>query len=374
MKKVVKTLEIEQLSKSLIISKRQKKYSEKFGQFLDFSKICKCCKYCEHYAVARTPFDSKYRQMTAWSEVMEVVPCPCLNGVENEDGQKELVKGSNTCPNFKLNHKRCVQASFDLVSKARLEPVKDDDGNIISEEMTDKKINEYKDNIVGESEKIEQELEQVKQKLADLKERKLSLKQELKDVFVNRFLGFENSESCSEFLKILGEETYQDYEKEEKEKTKIEEAGYDSNKHRIETLRISSDDITRIKATSKDETYGGNFDASGIDKFGLSLNDYIGKQYSFEIEPYEVFGRGAKKFVRFRETEANHQKRKGNTILDLICGDNYMCWRFPAIEQPSMEENEIENENEDTEDDVEELDNEQTNEEAVNPQGEEDND
>ena len=351
MKTKIEKIEIQQLEASVIIKRRKNKIND-MG-FLEDDKIGFTCRNCVHFATARTPFDSDFRQMKAWKkgEVAQLCPCPCLNGVKNDEGQRELVKGnkdSSECQFFTLNRNRIPQKYFDFVVKA-------DNGEIQNCESIDSFMNFIKE----QEEKIKQsqeKIEQAKMAYEEAKKARAELENERDLAFLERYTSFknENGECLPQgFAMLAGYELGIKYEKQQKNLQKIIDAGYDPTKKKYFPYKITSMDLQRIMTNHRDVTYGGLF-KDGVDCNGRTLDSYIGETLEFEAEPIEVISRGAKRMVVFVETNASFENRKNSTIAKLIFSDKKVQWQCPIIEQPKIdfeeqtdETDEDENESED---------------------------
>ena len=328
-----KKQEIQQLDASIIIKRRKNKINE-MG-LLEDDKIGFTCRNCVHFATARTPFNSDFRKMKAWKkgEVAELCPCPYLNGVQNESGEKELIKGnmnSSECQHFCLNRNRIPQKYFDFIIKA-------DNGEIQTCESMDLFMNFIKE----QEEKIakaQEHIEKAKAALEEARKAKEELVVERDMSFLERYTNHNiNGERIPDgFAMLAGAELGFNYERKQKNLQKIIEAGYDPTKHKYFPYNITSMDLQRIMTNHRDTTYGGLF-KDGVDCNGRTLDSYIGETIELEGEPIEVISRGAKRLVMFIETNESLEKRKQSTIAKLLFSDKKVQWKCPVIEKPKME-------------------------------------
>lgn len=349
-KNVVKVAEkdIPQLSGTTIIQKRVNKCVTDLGEFKP-EEICSRCKFCHWYAVAKTPFNSPYRQMDAWEEYIEKnVPCDCINGVENEDGEKEVLRGSHeSCENFKLAWERVPSKLKEIIDKAR----KSDD-SIASDEA----IKQARESCKKTRDEISLQIEQAKLQLEELKSKRDDLDAEINDCYMVRFTSLDEIKSLNAtgFAQIAGAETLEEDTKREEDEAKLKSLGFEPHQKKVHKLTVAISDIERIQAKSSDNTYGGFFNATNekglkVDKDGNTLASYAGKTYEFQTELVEVAkSKGFRKQVIFQETDENFEARKGISILEILCGERKMRWREDVVVAPT-----IENMNEVEEDDAE---------------------
>ena len=353
-KKVTKTVaekDIPQLSGTTIIQKRIEKCVKDLGEFKP-EEICNKCKFCKWYALAKTPFNSKYRQMDAWKNfVKKNIPCEYLNGIENDDGEIELLRGSqDACENFKLAWERVPQKLKDIIENAR----KSD--SVIA---GDEGIKQSRSNIQEAVSEIDLQIEQTKLQLEELKNKKSDLEEELSECYAMRFSDLEEIKSMNAngFAQIAGIETYEEDEKREQDAEKLKSLGFAPNQKKVQTLKVTIADIERIQAKSTDSTYGGFFNATNekglrIDNTGNTLASYAGHTFEFETELVEVAkSKGFRKQVIFQETDENFEKRKGISILEILCGGKKMRWREDVVAEPRIENmNEVEEDADEDED------------------------
>lgn len=350
-KKVVAEKDIVQLSGSTIINARISKCAKDLGEFKP-EEICKKCKFCKWYAVAKTPFNSKYRQMDAWkSEVSKMCPCEYLKGIKNEDGELEILRGSTdatSCENFELAENRVPQKLKDIVMKAR---------NSDSLTMSDKAIAEMRNTCKEDLKAVELQIEQVKLKLNELKSKKESVEEELEQAYTFRFNDCDELKAMNAmgYAQIVGENTFYEANKAEEDSAKLVELGFTPNQKKVHILTISSSFIAGVQQKyGKDVTYGGHFTSKNeeglqVDILGNTLDYYAGQSFEFETELVEVAkSRGFRKQVIFQETDENFQKRQGISILDILCGNRKMRWREDVVVPAT-----IDNMDEDEETDVE---------------------
>lgn len=324
-----------QLEASIIIKRRKNKIND-MG-FIEDDKIGFTCRNCVHFATARTPFDSDFRKMKAWKkgEVAELCPCPHLNGIKNDNGEKELIKGNTECSScqfFQLNRNRIPQKYFDFIVKA-------DNGEIPQCESIEK----FEVFLKQQEEKIahaQENIEKVKASLDEAKKAKEELILERDSAFLERYSNYKYdgvNYLPQGFALLAGAELGFAYEKRQKNLQKIIDAGYDPNKKKYIPYKVTSLDLQRIMTNHRDVTYGGLF-KDGVDANGKTLDSYIGSIIDFEAEPLEVVSKGAKRMVVFIETTESFELRKNNTIAKLIfSGDKKVRWKFPIVEQPKME-------------------------------------
>lgn len=353
-KKVTKTVaeqDIPQLSGTTIIQKRIEKCVKDLGEFKP-EEICTKCKFCKWYALAKTPFNSKYRQMDAWkSFVKKNIPCEYLNGIENDDGELELLRGSqDACENFSLAWERVPQKLKEITAKAR----KSD--NLIT---GDAGIQQSRENIHNAIDELDLQIEQVKLQLEELKDKKGELEDELIKCYTLRFTDLEEIKNLNAvgFAKIAGTETYEEDNKREEDAEKLKALGFSPKQKKIQKLVVQVSDIERIQAKSSDSTYGGFFNETNekglkIDALGNTLASYAGKTFEFETELVEVAkSKGFRKQVIFQETDENFEKRKGISILEILCGGRKMRWREDVIVAPTIENmNDVEEDADEDED------------------------
>lgn len=329
-KKVIEEKEIPQLSGSLITKKREEKVKASLGMF-DPTKIERKCQFCKHFSLSKTPFSSIFRQMVAWEQLVEKSPCEYIDGVYDDDGEVSILKGNTpACENFCLNRNRTPDEVFQ-----QMEELRQGDSD-----ASDQKISEYEEIVRTDLKKTEEEIEKLKALLREQETTKKDLLSEKEDIYDKRFMYSSYFEDKQDLAFILGNETRVEKEKQEANRAKIEMCGFKVGELKYVTRTITSEDVTRIQSHSKDLTYGGYF-KDGLDILGKRLADYIGVEFEFEIEPVEVTRKVARKQVIFKETDACYNKRKGISILDLLCGDVRQCWRFDAITQPTLVESEI---------------------------------
>lgn len=341
MKTKIEKQEIPQLEASIIIKRRKNKIND-MG-FLEDDKIGLTCRNCVHFATARTPFNSDFRKMIAWKKgsVKELCPCPYLNGIKNENGETELLKGntdSSQCQFFCLNRNRIPQKYFDFIVKAD----KGEIPNLDSIDLFMKFIKEQEEKI-----KIAQEnVDKAKMALEEAKKAKEELETERDYAFLERYSYSEcNGITLPKgFATLAGLELGYAYEKKQKNLQKIIDAGYDPSKKRYFNHVVTSIDLQRIMSNYRDVTYGGLF-KNGVDSNGRTLDSYIGENIEFEAEPIEVVSRGAKRLVVFVETTESLETRKSSTICKLLFSDKKIQWKCPIIEQPKMEFEEETDEN-----------------------------
>lgn len=349
--------DIPQLSGSTIIQKRIKKCVEELGMFKP-EEICTKCRFCEHYMVAKTPLNSKYRQMDAWeSYVAEHCPCEYLNGIENENGEVEVIKpnqDASECENFKLAMQRVPKELLDIVNKARTSD---------SISASDNGVREAKKELTEDIADIDNQIEQFKLKITELKSKREDLESEVEQCYLNRFNEIDEivSKNALGFASIMGKITYDEDLKQEKDNEKLISLGFQPHQKKVFTLTISPAQIADIQRRSKDITYGGFFTNKNeqglqIDILGKTLSDYAGQSFEFETELTEVAkSKGFRKQVIFQETEENFVKRQGISILELVCGKNKMRWR-EDVQVPATIENLNEVEETEDEEGLEETD------------------
>lgn len=341
-KKAVKTVaekDIPQFSGTTIIQNRINKCVKDLGEFKP-EEICTKCRFCRWYAIAKTPFNSKYRQMDAWKNFIEKnIPCEYLNGIENEDEELEILRGTqdaSECENFQLAWERVPQKLKDIINTARHK-----EGSISS----DTEIKKARISLKEESEKIDLQIEQLRLQISELKSKKEDIESELEDSYVTRFIDNDelNAMNAQEFGKIAGAETYREDLKKEQDAEKLKALGFEPNQKKIHTLKVQISDIERIQANSPDNTYGGFFNQTNekglrVDALGNTLASYAGQSFEFETELVEVAkSRGFRKQVIFQETDDNLIKRKGISILELLCGNKKMRWREDVQVAPTIE-------------------------------------
>lgn len=341
--KVERKEQIQQLDASIIVKRRKNKIDD-MG-YLEDSKIDFTCRNCVHFATARTPFDSDFRKMRAWKngEVKLICPCPHLNGVKNENGEKELLKGgkdASQCPFFQLNRNRIPQKYFDFIVSA-------DKGEIPNCDNLDK----FYDAVKEQEQKIalaQEKVDKAKVALDEAKKEKEELLTERDYLFLERYSNYTHNDVTLPigFAMLIGYELGNAYEKRQKNLQKIIDAGYDPSKKKFFPYTVTSLDLQKIMTNHRDVTYGGKFN-NGVDVYGRTLDSYIGEKIELEGEPYEVVSRGAKRLVVFVETTESLERRKKNTIANLIFSENKIKWKCPIIEQPTMdyEENTDESDN-----------------------------
>jgi len=341
-KKVLAEKDIVQLSGPHIINNRIAKCAKDLGEFKP-EEICKKCKFCKWYALAKTPFDSKYRQMDAWeSYVSENCPCEYLNGIENEDGEVELLKGmtdASECENFELAENRVPQILKEIIATARKSTYPNE------YLATDENIAISRKDCREELDAINLQIEQFKLKINELKSRKEDVEEELSECCIHRFDGVEalTTLNATAYGQIVGERLLAEIIKSEQDAEKLKALGFTPKQKKIETLVISVTDIEYIQRRSSDNTYGGKFTEKNeqglqVDKDGNTLDYYAGKKFEFETELVEVAkSKGFMKQVIFQETEENFAKRQGISILDLVCGSRKMRWREVVQIAPTIE-------------------------------------
>lgn len=341
-KKAVKTVaekDIPQLSGTNIIQNRINKCVKDLGEFKP-EEICTKCRFCRWYAIAKTPFNSKYRQMDAWKNFVEKnIPCEYLNGIENEDGELEILRGTqdaSECENFQLAWERVPQKLKEIIIKER---------NSESEIASDAGVHKAKTSIKEEISKIDLQMEQLKLQVKELASKKEDLSSELEGAYTYRFVDSQDLKTLNaeEFGKIAGAETYREDLKKEQDAEKLKALGFEPNQKKIHTLKVQISDIERIQANSPDNTYGGFFNQTNekglrVDVLGNTLASYAGQSFEFETELVEVAkSRGFRKQVIFQETDDNLIKRKGISILELLCGNKKMRWREDVQVAPTIE-------------------------------------
>ena len=353
-KKAVKTVaekDIPQLSGTTIIQNRINKCVKDLGEFKP-EEICTKCKFCRWYAIAKTPFNSKYRQMDAWKNFVEKnIPCEYLNGIENENEELEILRGSqdaSECENFQLAWERVPQKLKEIIITAR---------NKEDSYSSDANMQKLKKSMQEENEKIDLQIEQLKLQVAELKSKRDDNEAELEGCYTTRFIDNDELKALNarEFGKIAGKETMLEDLKKEEDAEKLKALGFEPNQKKIHTLKVQVADIERIQANSADNTYGGFFNQTNekglkVDVLGNTLASYAGQTFEFETELVEVAkSRGFRKQVIFQETDDNLIKRKGISILELLCGNKKMRWREDVQVAPTIENMET---NESDEDDV----------------------
>ncbi len=349
-KNVVAEKEIPQLSRSAIIKKRENKIKEALGMFIP-QEICKKCKFCKYYSLARTPFNSVFRQMSAWEQISEKVPCQYLDGMEEEDSKElTLIKGNTeACENFILNRERTPKEILDLAYNLQVGKAFNGEDTKDSERVySDDTINKYSKRLSSDINNLSIEIDKARAQIQELKSKKEDLLIESREIYDSRFTLVNEFEDKPNLATILGEETRIEKETLDKNREKIEACGFHIGETKVVLRTITSEDVTRIQAHSKNSEYGGLF-KNGVDYTGKKLSDYIGQQYEFEIEPYEVTRKVARKQVIFRETDACFNSRREIPILELLCGDVRQCWRFDAITKPELVDTDVHTDEEDVE-------------------------
>lgn len=350
-KKVTKTVQeqdIPQLSGNNIIQNRINKCVKDLGEFKP-EEICSKCRFCHWYAIAKTPFNSKYRQMDAWEDFVEKhVPCEFINGIENEEGEKEVLRGSqDSCENFKLAWERVPAKLKEIIDKAR----KSNDST-----SSDEGIKQARETCKKAKDEIDLQIEQLKLQLSELKTKREDLEEEINDCYVSRFTDLEEIKNLNAvgFAQIAGAETLEEDTKREEDEAKLKSLGFEPNQKKVQKLTVTVSDIERIQAKSSDNTYGGFFNNTNekglkVDAAGNTLASYAGKTFEFQTELVEVAkSKGFRKQVIFQETDENFEQRRGISILEILCGNRKMRWREDVIVAPT-----IENMNEVEEDDAE---------------------
>lgn len=347
--KVEKEMQIQQLEASVIIKRRKNKIND-MG-LLEDNQIGFTCRNCVHFATARTPFNSDFRKMKAWKkgEVAELCPCPYLNGVKSDSGENELIKGNNDCtecPHFQVNRNRIPQKYYDFVIKA-------DNGEIPNCESLSM-FNNFLEQQEQKINEAQEKIEQVKAALEEAKKAKEELISERDTAFLERYSGYthENVTLPNGFALLAGAELGFAYEKKQKNRQKIIDAGYNPDDKKYFPYKVTSIDLQRIMTNHRDLTYGGLFN-NGVDASGRTLDSYIGETLNLYGVPMEVISRGAKRLVLFVETNESLENRKNNTIAKLIFSEKKIEWKCPIIEQPKInfeEETDEEDDSEESED------------------------
>lgn len=343
--KTVEEKDIPQLSGSTIINRRITKCVTELGEFKP-EEICTKCKFCKWFMVAKTPLNSKYRQMDAWEKfVTKNVPCEYLNGIENEEGELEVLKGvqdASACENFELAWERVPEKLKEIIAKARNKS----DG-ISGDETVRKGVASLKEAIKD----VDLNIEQLKLQINELKAKKEDLNTEIEECFTTRFMDVDEltNMNAKAFGEIVGRELLKEEQKREEDSEKLRSLGFEPNQKKVQFLTVSVSDIERIQAKSSDNTYGGFFNTTNdkglkVDILGKTLASYAGQTFEFETELVEVAkSKGFRKQVIFQETDDNFTKRKGISILELLCGDKKMRWREDVVVAPTVENlNEIE--------------------------------
>jgi hypothetical protein len=348
--KTVEEKDIPQLSGSTIINKRITKCVTELGEFKP-EEICTKCKFCKWFMIAKTPLNSKYRQMDAWEKFVEKnVPCEYLNGIENEDGELEVLKGvqdASECENFQLAWERVPEKLKEIIAKARNE--KD---TIAGDESVLKAKKELEEQIS----QVDLQIEQLKLQMTELKTKKEDLQTEIEECFITRFGDVDDliNLNAKPFGEIAGRELLKEELKREEAAEKLKALGFEPNQKKVQFLTVSVADIERIQAKSADNTYGGFFTKTNdkglrVDILGNTLASYAGQTFEFQTELVEVAkSKGFRKQVIFQETDENFVQRKGISILELLCGDKKMRWREDVVVAPTVENlNEIEDADDD---------------------------
>lgn len=357
-KKATKTVEkkdIPQLSGSKIIQIRVSKCVRDLGEFKP-EEICKKCRFCKYYPIAKTPMDSKYRQMDAWdSYVAEHIPCDCINGVENEEtGEIEVLRGNQeACENFKLAMERVPQELKDIINKNRKLDASHSASDLCMKQVREENAENLK--------KVNLEIEQLKIQMNELKAKKEGIEEELVEAYLSRFRDIDeiNDKNAQVFARIVGEETLEEDNEREEADSKLRALGFEPNQKKAQKFVVQVSDIERIQAKSTDNTYGGLFKKTNekglkIDDAGNTLASYAGQTFIFETELVEVAkSKGFRKQVIFQETDENFEKRKNISILTLLCGDRKMRWREDVVVEPKIEN--LEEPETDVADDEEEV-------------------